>query len=179
MSNLLISTCSEKLSEREFVFPIAEIVKPEDSDILHYTECTEKDISKAGRIMICGTSLQDNAYLSDLDIFKNLLLGFEGAILGICSGMQIVCSLFEDKLAENAEIGMIEVRSMESNELCKEKFQAYSIHNFSVDNLEFFTILARSDTSVQAIKHKSRKIFGVSFHPEVRNQGIVENFLRI
>ena len=179
MSNLLISTCSEKLSEREFVFPIAEIVKPEDTDILHYTECTEKDISKAGRIMICGTSLQDNAYLSDFDIFKNLLLGFEGAILGICSGMQIVCSLFEDKQVENAEIGMIEVRTLESNELCKGKFQAYSMHNFSVDNLEFFMILARSDTSVQAIKHKSRKIFGVSFHPEVRKEGIVENFLRV
>ena len=179
MSNLLISTCREKLSEREFVFPIAEIVKPEDSDILHYTECTENAISKAGRIMICGTSLQDNAYLSDLDIFKNLLLEFKGPILGICSGMQIITSLFEDKIVENVEIGMIEVRTLESNRLCEGKFQAYSIHNFSVDNLEFFTILARSDTSVQAIKHKSRKIFGVSFHPEVRNQGIVENFLRI
>ena len=40
MSNLLISTCSEKLSEREFVFPIVEIVKPEDYEVLHYTECT-------------------------------------------------------------------------------------------------------------------------------------------
>ena len=89
MSNLLISTCSEKLSEKEFVFPIAEIVKPEDYEVLHYTECTEKDISKASRIMICGTSLQDNSYLGDLNIFKNLLLGFEGPILGICSGMQI------------------------------------------------------------------------------------------
>ena len=178
MSNLLISTCSQKLSEREFVFPIAKIV-PEDCEVLHYTECTEKDISKASRIIICGTSLQDNAYKGDLHIFKNLLLGFERPILGICSGMQIISSLFEDKIVENVEIGMIEVRTLESNRLCEGKFQAYSIHNFSVDNLEFFTILARSDASVQAIKHKSRKIFGVSFHPEVRNQEIVENFLRI
>ena len=179
MSNLLISTCSEKLSEREFVFPIAEIVKPRDYKVLHYTECTEKDISKSSRIIICGTSLQDNAYLADLNIFKNLLLEFERPILGICSGMQIISSLFEDKLVKNIEIGMIEVRTLESNELCEEKFQAYSIHNFSVDNLEFFTILARSDTSIQVIKHKSREIFGVSFHPEVRNEEIVENFLRV
>jgi len=72
--------------------------------------------------MICGTSLQDNSYLGDLNIFKNLLLGFEGPILGICSGMQIVGSLFEDKLVENIEIGMIEVRTLESNELCEGKF---------------------------------------------------------
>ena len=161
------------------MFPIAKIVKPEDCKVLHYTECTENDISKASRIIICGTSLQDNAYLGDLNIFKNILLGFDGPILGICSGMQIISSLFEDKIVENVEIGMIEVRTLESNRLCEGKFQAYSIHNFSVDNLEFFTILARSDASVQAIKHKSRKIFGVSFHPEVRNQEIVENFLRI
>ena len=179
MRNLLISTCSQKLSEREFVFPIAKIVKPEDCKVLHYTECTENDISKASRIIICGTSLQDNAYLGDLNIFKNILLGFDGPILGICSGMQIISSLFEDKIVENVEIGMIEVRTLKSNRLFEGKFEAYSIHNFSVDNLEFFTILARSDASVQAIKHKSRKIFGVSFHPEVRNQEIVENFLRI
>ncbi len=118
MSNLLISTCSQKLSEREFVFPIAKIVKPEDCKVLHYTECTENDISKASRIIICGTSLQDNAYLGDLNIFKNILLGFDGPILGICSGMQIISSLFEDKIVENVEIGMIEVRTLESNRLC-------------------------------------------------------------
>jgi len=179
MSNLLISTCNEKLSEREFVVPITEIVKPEDYEVLHYTECTEKDISIADKIMICGTSIQDNAYLNNLNIFKNLLLEFKGPVLGICSGMQIICSLFENKIVENIEIGMIEVRTLESNRLCEGKFQAYSIHNFSVVNLEFFTILARSDTSIQAIKHKSREIFGVSFHPEVRNEEIVENFLRV
>ena len=126
MSNLLISTCSQKLSEREFVFPIAKIVKPEDCKVLHYTECTKNDISKASRIMICGTSLQDNVYLGDLNLFKNLLLEFKGPILGICSGMQIITSLFEDKIVENVEIGMIEVRTLESNRLCEGKFQAYS-----------------------------------------------------
>lgn len=179
MSHLLISTCSEKLSEMEFVVPIAEIVKPEDCKVLHYAECTEKDISSADKIMICGTSLQDNVYLNDLNIFRNLLLEFERPVLGICSGMQIVGSLFEDKIVENVEIGMFEVRTLEPNKICHGKFQAYGIHNFSVDNLEFFTVLARSETSVQAIKHKSREIFGVSFHPEVRNEKTVLNFLRI
>ena len=179
MSHLLISTCSEKLSGREFAVPITAIVKPEDYEVLSYKECTEKNIFRADKIMICGTSLQDNAYLNDLNIFKKLLLEFDGPILGICSGMQIVCSLFEDKIVKNVEIGMIEVRTLESNKLCKGKFQAYSLHNFSVDHLEIFTVLARSETSVQVIKHKSREIFGVSFHPEVRNEEIVENFLRI
>jgi len=47
--------------------------------------------------------MEDNSYLGDLNIFKNLLLGFEGPILGICSGMQIVGSLFEDKLVPGSD----------------------------------------------------------------------------
>ena len=179
MTILIISTCSEKLSEREFVTPISRIIGEHAYKILHYAECTEENTSEFGKILICGTSLQDNSYQKDIDKFKMILTNFDKPILGICSGMQIVASLFEDKLVENIEIGMIEVRTLESNRLCEGKFQAYSIHNFSVDNLEFFTILARSDTSIQAIKHKSREIFGVSFHPEVRNEEIVENFLRV
>ena len=179
MSHLLISTCSEKLSEMEFVSPIAKIVKPEYCKVRHYAECTEKDISGADKIMICGTSLQDNAYLNDLKIFKNLLLEFERPVLGICSGMQIVCSLFEEKIVKNIEIGMIEVKTLEPNRLCHGKFQAYALHNFSVDHLDFFTVLARSETNVQAVKHKSREIFGVSFHPEVRNEKTIVNFLQL
>ena len=56
MSILLISTCSEKLCEREFVNPIAEIVQSKSKQILHYTECTAKAVSTADKILICGTS---------------------------------------------------------------------------------------------------------------------------
>ena len=179
MSILLISTCSEKLCEREFVNPIAEIVQSKSKQILHYTECTAKAVSTADKILICGTALQDNLYRNDCKMFTTLLSRFKKPILGICSGMQIVCSIFEDKIVENIEIGMIEVETLKDNKLSDGKFQAYSIHNYSVDDLKFFIVLARSENSIQIIKHKSRQIFGVSFHPEVRNQKIIDNFLQI
>ena len=93
--------------------------------------------------------------------------------------MQIICSLFEDKIIEDIEIGMIDVQTLESNKICEGQFEAYSLHNFSVDNLEFFRVLARSEHSLQVIKHESREIYGVSFHPEVRNEEIVRNFLSL
>jgi anthranilate/para-aminobenzoate synthase component II len=30
---------------------------------------------------------------------------------------------------------------------------------------------------VQAIKHKTKPFYGVLFHPEVRNKGLIEKFL--
>ena len=179
MTILIISTCSEKLSEREFVTPISKIVGATNQKILHYTECTEQNIFEFEKILICGTSLQDNSYQKDIDKFKIILTNFEKPILGICSGMQIVCTIFGDKIIKNLEIGMVDIETLEKNSLCKGKFQAYSIHNNSVGNLVYFTILAQSETSIQVIKHKTKDIFGVSFHPEVRNESIIENFLSI
>jgi GMP synthase (glutamine-hydrolysing) len=179
MTILIISTCSVKLSEREFVTPISKIVGAANQKILHYTECTEQNISEFEKILICGTSLQDNSYQKDIDKFKIILTNFEKPILGICSGMQIVCTIFGDQIIKNLEIGMVDIETLEKNSLCKGKFQAYSIHNNSVGNLVYFTILAQSETSIQVIKHKTKDIFGVSFHPEVRNESIIENFLSI
>ena len=179
MNILLISTFSDKLSEREFVHPIADIVNPEKYKILHYKECNKAIVSEFDKLLLCGTSLQDNQYQKDLEIFKELLSDYDKPVLGICSGMQIVASIFEERIVENVEIGMIDVQTLENNELCEGDFQAYSLHNYSVDKLKFFEVLARSETSVQSISHNSKQIFGVSFHPEVRNNKIIDNFLRI
>ena len=109
MTVLIISTCSEKLSEREFVTPISKIVGADNQKILHYTDCTEQNISEFEKILICGTSIQDNLYQKDIDKFKMFLTNFEKPILGICSGMQIVCTIFGDKIIKNLEIGMVDI----------------------------------------------------------------------
>tara|TARA_B100000686_G_scaffold341310_1_gene418507 strand:- start:4815 stop:5354 length:540 start_codon:yes stop_codon:yes gene_type:complete len=179
MNFLIISTCTEKLSEREFVSPIANIVSPDKCQILHYKQCNKDIISEFDKILICGTSLQDNNYQKDLKMFRSFLLECEKPILGICSGMQITAMIFGDKITENTEIGMVDVRTLEPNNLCAGEFQAYTLHNYSVNTLESFNVLARSENSIQVFKHITKQIFGVSFHPEVRNHGIIENFLRI
>ena len=73
MSTLLISTCKNKLSEREFILPISQVLE-DNHEILHYTECTVSKISEFDKIIICGTSLKDNSYIEDLDIFRKLFM---------------------------------------------------------------------------------------------------------
>lgn len=180
MKTLLISTCDYILSEREFVFPISVILGSNKHDILHFEDCNEKLLSNYSRIIICGTSLQDFSYLSCLPFFSNLLGKYEGSILGICSGMQILTSIFgTSELIDNVEIGMVEVKTLESNKLFEGKFQAYNLHNYSVLNCEKFKILAESERCIQAVKHIKKEIFGISFHPEVRNENVISNFLKI
>ena len=179
MSILLVSTCKEALSEREFVHPISIVLGSIEHQILHYSKCTKNTIKSFDKIIICGTSLKDNEYLENLDTFKETFQKFSRPILGICSGMQIVCSIFNGKIVQNVEIGMTNSETLKINELCMGEFQIYNMHTKSVDILENFIILAKNNNRIHVIKHKTKNVFGVSFHPEVRNENIISNFIKI
>ena len=178
MKILLISTCKEKLSEYEFVKPIIEIIKSFDYDIINYRNLETLDFQIYDKVIICGTSLQDNDYMNYLFDF-NRLKNRGKDILGICSGFQIICSMFDEDIIVQEEIGMVNVETQIKNPLASGNFQAYNMHNFSVDKVTSFNVLAKSENTIQMISHKKINAFGVSFHPEVRNQEIITNFLLI
>ena len=178
MKILLISTCKEKLSEYEFVNPIVEIVKSFDYDLINYRNLKTINIQLYDKVIICGTSLQDNDYLDYLPDF-NKLKNHARDILGICSGFQVICSIFGEEIINQEEIGMINVETRMQNPLVSGNFQAYNMHKFSVNNVTYFNVLAKSEKTIQMISHKKVNAFGVSFHPEVRNQKIITNFLLI
>tara|TARA_Y100000031_G_C8067313_1_gene313438 strand:+ start:232 stop:738 length:507 start_codon:yes stop_codon:yes gene_type:complete len=165
---LIISTCQEKLSENEFVKPIAEIIGK--YEVKHYSEVT--NVNDYEKIIICGTALQDNKYLKNN---FSWLKDCEKPVLGICAGMQIIALTFGGKLIDQNEIGMVDVKIEKENKLLTKNFKAYALHNKAVENLNQFEILARSDKAVQCIKHK--KAYGILFHPEVRNKEIIKRFI--
>ncbi len=179
MTFLLISTCENKLSELEFVLPISRLIPNSNYKILHYADCSKKILNEYEKIIICGTSLKDTSYLNKLDYFKNLFSTYEGPVLGICSGMQIIGSIFGSRIIKNVEIGMVNIQTLLVNPICKGNFQAYSLHNNSIENNQNFEIIAESKGCVQVLKHKRRNIWGVSFHPEVRNETVISNFIKL
>ena len=126
MKILLISTCKEKLSEYEFVNPIIEIIKSFDYDLIKYRNLDTFDFQRYEKIIICGTSLQDNDYLNYLLDF-NKLKNHDKDILGICSGFQIICSIFSEEIIFQEEIGMINVETQIQNPLASGNFQAYNM----------------------------------------------------
>jgi GMP synthase-like glutamine amidotransferase len=171
---LLISTCSEKLNEEEFVKPIAGIVE-KNYEIRHYTEKT--DLKKYEKLIICGTALKDNDFLKNLTHF-NWIKESNIPLLGICSGMQVIALQFGAKPVKKKEIGMTKIKSIKKNILFTGDFEAYELHGNGLSNLNQFEILAKSENTPQAIKHKTKNIYGIMFHPEVRNSNIILNFIK-
>ena len=174
---LIINTCYENLSEYEFVKPIVSIVSKlsMEYEIKHYSKLPN-DLLKYDKIIICGTAFKDNYYINDIDKFS-WLKKITIPVLGICSGMQVLCLAYGAEIEKKKEIGMIKVKTLKENLLFENQFEVYALHENSLVNLNSFEILAKSKTCVQAVKHNDKHLYGILFHPEVRNESIVINFL--
>lgn len=182
----LISTCSDPMLEAEFVRPISRIASDWTREhgntfeimVHHATDIPVATFSTDDSIIICGTAFQDDEYLKNIQAFQ--WLGKTTCkVLGICSGMQILALVLGARLIPGLEIGMVEIETNVENPLCEGTFAAYNLHKHSLADLSQFQILAHSKETVQVIGHESRPQYGVLFHPEVRQEGVVTRFLNL
>lgn len=100
----------------------------------------------------------------------------DAPILGICAGHQYMAIHLGGAAAPSAipEFGKTLVNVVDEDDLFKglpETFVAWESHNDEVTALPAgFRLLASSDTcKVQAMRHETRPLFGLQFHPEVEN----------
>jgi len=173
---LIINICKEKLHYFEFVKPIADVLIKNDLRYItkHYNDIDEKDLKKADKIIICGTSLKDNQFLEDINKFKWIKY-FKKPIYGICGGMQIIGLIFKGKLKEKLEIGLNRIKFCSDFYNSCENQEVYQLHNNYIEFSKLFHVMAENDV-VQAVKHNEKEIYGVLFHPEVRNKWMIERF---
>ncbi len=181
---LIINICSEPLHYYEFVKPIEAIISKMNLNYStkEYDKLSLTDIQHADKIIICGTSLKDNYFLEDLHLFVEILKSNK-PIFGICGGMEILGFLLGGGIKERKEIGFNEVKFIKNflNIEIGVAMQVYQLHNLYVDFsdiLDDVDICAKSyDLITQAFKHKYKPIYGVLFHPEVRNEEIIKTFI--
>ena len=125
----------------------------------------------------------ENAPKCDEKIFR-----LDVPILGICYGMQLGCRILGAKVipAQSREYGRTNLSILEKNDLfadMPDSITAWASHGDQIGDLgEDFTKLATTDTCpYAAVKHKTKKFFGVQFHPEVshtpKGPQILKNFL--
>ena len=168
---LIISTCTEELSEMEFVKPLCELT---GGKAKHYRMLSKKDIEKAEKIIISGTALKDFNYLqADWSWLKE----YDKPVLGICAGMQVILKAFDVPLAEKTVIGPQTVEVVNENPLLEEDCSAYFLHTKTGSGN--FKVLAKSSGVPCLIKHHTKEIYGCIFHPEVMNEEILENFVEL
>lgn len=180
MNVLVISLCSERLSEREFVDPIVRILE-ENGHSAQVKRSLSPDIGSLrgiDAIILSGTALADFGYLDHLDALQ-WVKDSPLPILGICAGMQVLALVHGGMLADVEEIGMVTVTPEVTNPLLTQTEQVYTLHTKDVGPPEDFEVLARSGRCIHAMRHRERPHYGVLFHPEVRNPGLIERFLSI
>jgi GMP synthase (glutamine-hydrolysing) len=111
-------------------------------------------------------------------------------LLGICFGHQLLAYTLGGKVekGKSAEYGIAKIAVDDEDEILKgvpKEFNAWVSHFDEVKKMpDEFVSLAHSETcGVEAMRHKTRKIFGLQFHPEVwhteHGERIMENFLKL
>jgi len=163
---LLINICKEKLHFYEFVKPVGDILSNAEGPkvkgfIRHYTCLTKRDLAKASKVIICGTSLKDNEFLKNLKQFDWIPLSSK-PILGICGGAHVMGLALGRKLKKKKEIGLKLLNLKREFLGSKGKKQVYHLHKFQV---------------LQEVFYK-KNLYATLFHPEVRNKEMILEFVK-
>lgn len=158
----------------------------QDVELVKNTSSIEDILAKEpdGLILSGGPTLERagncSLYARELDL----------PILGICLGHQVMAKAFGGGVRTGAAGGYaaVEIEIIDENEILKgigPKTVVWASHADEVSSLPpDFVRLARSGISeIEAMKHKTRPLFGVQFHPEVshtvRGNDIFLNFFDI
>ena len=201
---LIISTCSYRLHELEFVKPIENIIKDinknlhdSNTELFQYTTISifEKSVSnnsflqQFSHIIICGTALKDFTYLdfNSNELFSNLK-NLHIPIFGICAGAQLICKYNDINLAENPKNQVITVQSIQDehklNILKNKEFKIYALHSYTINkklinnNNNLFTpILVETNQEELVQLFTIQNDVGCFFHPEIKNKDIIKNFI--
>ncbi len=169
----------DSLAFQEFVSPIiAAVAEIKPFTVKHYTEINPNNLENYTKVVLSGVALKDNSAINHLENFS-WLKDFNKPVLGICAGMQLIGKLFGSPLKPCLEIGMTQIITLKENPFFAETFQAYSLHNYCVEPSADFEVLAKSAQCFQAIKHIKKPLYGLLFHPEVRNPEILKRFIKM
>ena len=179
---LLVDLCYRdgSLGFEEFVLPVARIVEGEGAGyrIVHYTRQPGKAPPGCDGIILCGTPVMDNGFLGDLASFS-WIPETDLPVLGICAGMEVLALLAGGRVFSCPEIGMTEIRVTAQDPIVpgNRAFEAYELHANGCTLPPGYLPLAESDRCIQVFRDPVRPVYGVMFHPEVRNEWVVGRFL--
>lgn len=175
-------TSKDALRSSEFINPLKKAFPK--AKVIHYSILTTQMASKSKGIILSGTTLTDHEYLKKVKQF-NFLKKYPSPVLGICAGQQIIGIIFGSTIhrEKKPEIGLIPIYVEQSDEILDgydNTFSAYTLHQSNISLPKNFIRIAHSNEYENAIiKHEKKPIYGLSFHPEVRNQLIFKNFEKI
>lgn len=160
-------------------------------EVFRNDEITLKEIkilNPKGIVISPGPGKPENSKIS-LEIIEKL--GDSIPILGVCLGHQGIGYVYNSKVVKNKEIvhGKVSKVYLKEDKLFEgmdKEIDVMRYHSLIIEKeslSEKLVILGTlKDGTIMAIKDKSKKIYGVQFHPEsvgtTEGKKIIENFIR-
>lgn len=158
----------------------------QEVELMKNTSTIEEIMSKEpdGIILSGGPTLERAgncmAYVKEIDL----------PILGICLGHQAMAQAYGGKVKTGAAGGYaaVEIEVIEENDILKgigPRTKVWASHADEVRSLPpDFIRLARSQIcEIEAMKHKTKPLYGVQWHPEVshteRGNDLLKNFFEV
>ncbi len=144
-----------------------------------------KELNVAGLIFSGGPA---SVYEKGAPSCDPRLLDLGVPVLGICYGMQVTCKLLGAQVdsAPAREYGRTQLEALDCGDLfthVPSPTTVWMSHGDMVQSLpgDFVSLARTANCPIAAVRHRSRPIFGVQFHPEVthtRHGGqVLRNFL--
>ncbi|HID42626.1 MAG TPA: GMP synthase subunit A [Archaeoglobaceae archaeon] len=155
-----------------------------DTKLVENTTPVENLMDADGIVLGGGPSLEKigkcGDYLREIDV----------PFLGICLGHQLMAELFGGEVGRGETGGYAEVRVriVEEDEIFEglpTELKVWASHADEVKKLPSdFKLLATSDVcNIEAMRHKSKSIYGIQWHPEVfhteKGEDFYKNFVKI
>lgn len=96
-------------------------------------------------------------------------------VLGICMGFEVICQAYGSKV----KMMPSKVRGRKTTTFGSKKIQQVNIHDWHIDEVqpEHLEVLGYSDTGIEVVRHRFKKIFATQFHPELGGSLLISDFI--
>ncbi len=164
MNILLIDNGTKLLEKLEHLLP--------GHDVVHtWRDFTEVDVKDADLIILSGGSAMqlvgnEAEFAREIELVRTT----EKPVIGICFGCEIMAVAFGATLRE-LEVkheGIKEIEILEEGAASTpRRVKVYEYHRWIIDQMpEGFEIVGRSKDGPELIRHTSKPLYGLQFHPE-------------
>jgi GMP synthase (glutamine-hydrolysing) len=167
MKVLIINNKTKRLAQ------LKKLLKKDKFEIIKLGEVVMVDASEYDLIILSGSSKfsiigNEDLYRGEIDLIKSS----KAPIIGICLGFELISHAYGASLSkvQRKRKGIVDIQVTHPSDIFENlpNFKVYESHRWVVNKLpDTLVELARSKDGIEAIKHKSRQVYGFQFHPEM------------
>lgn len=149
---------------------LIEHFKDHQVKVIKYRRHTRLDQEWADAYILSGGNrpvIFNKYYSKELDLIKTT----SKPVIGICLGIELIARSHNSKFVKNRQkisgLRTIQVKPESLGIEGKTEFSVFESHKWKIAQVDHFEVIGWSEDGIEIIKHLTRPIIGLQFHPEV------------